>query len=539
MRHRRVARLLLVLQGVAVAVPVPSLADWNFSGSNTVRVDSYRIRGDERHSPYGQEGTFITNDIDLSLSGDLAPGQTLKFDFAGTVTDSPYRSDHTGLVPEAMRLSYDNATAGLPFRVDLGDQNVQFSELTLNRTLKAARLTVRPNSGSDGRSYWASTVIGSDGQQWRDFDPEENLYYGLSVGMQDQRLGTYSFNLVHHSESGLEGLPSLSQWAASLTGQRQFDIAGQDLNVRGELAYLHGDSAATRHLSAGERPDSGYGVYVQIDGRSQSRPVDYRLRYDRYSDGLGPGGSSALAGSEALLLEGGWRSERDVELRGRLQRSRTELGSANPITTDSAAVSLSGPLIPGDRQKVRGRLDLSRQQRESADDSVSVLAQTAQGSLTITHGARHQTRLNGAIGTVDDRGQSGVERTTRQLAVAHTARIDLAGIDLTITPGVSATEIETEDAEMTVGPTLAIEATRDRERLILELGQSRIDAADPEADVELSRLGLRYEIQRGRHAFGVDIDRSLREPEAGEETDSWHAGMYWRYDFGKDANGVS
>lgn len=539
MRRSRVTRLLLILQGFVVAAPVPSLADWSFSGSNTLRVDSYRVRGDERHSPYGQEGTFITNDIDLSLSGDLAPGQTLKFDFAGTVTDSPYRSDHTGLVPEAMRLSYDNTMAGLPFRVDLGDQNVQFSELILNRTLKAARLTVRPNSGSDGRSYWASTVIGSNGQQWRDFDPEENLYYGLSVGMQDQKLGTYSLNLVHHSESGLEGLPRLSQWAASLTGQRQFDIAEQDLNVRGELAYLHGESAATRHLSADERPDSGYGFYVQIDGRSQTRPLDYRLRYDRYSDGFGPGGSSARAGSEALLLEGGWRFEHGAELRGRLQRSRTELASANPITTDSAAISLSGPLMPSDPQKVRGRLDLSTQHRESADDSVDALSKTAQGSITVTHNARHQTRLNGAIATVDDRTQPGVERTTRQLAVAHTAKIDLAGIDLSITPGVSATEVETEDAEMTAGPTLAIEATRDRERLVLEIGQSRIDAADPEADVELSRLAFRYEIQRGRHAFGIDVDRSLREPEAGEDTDAWHAGMYWRYDFGKDVKGAS
>src|SRR5690606_22434724 len=134
-----------------------------------------------------------------------------------------------------------------------------------------------PNSGSDGRSYWASTGIGSNGQQWREADADEKRYYVLSDGMQDQKHGTYSLNQVHHSASGLEGLPKLSQWAASLTGQRQFDIAGQDLNVRGELAYLHGESAATQHLSADERPDSGYGFYVQVDGRSQTRPLDYRL----------------------------------------------------------------------------------------------------------------------------------------------------------------------------------------------------------------------------------------------------------------------
>lgn len=537
MSRAAVGRALLLLQGLSLAVPLPSAAGWQATGASTLRVDTYSVDGDQRHSPYAEDGTFASNDIELSLFGDGVSGRNWRFDFAGTVTDSPYRSEHSGLVPEVMRLSYEDATAVVPFQVDLGDQNVQLSELALSRTLKAARLTLRPASGTDGRSYWASGVIGSDGQQWLGFDPEADLYRGISIGFQDQHLGTYGLNLVHNQRAGLDGLPSLSQWVVSLTAQRQFDAAGQDLNVRGELAYLESESAAAP--AAGERNDSGHGYYVQLDGRSQSRPLDYRLRYDRYSSGFHPSGSAAVPDSEAMLAEGGWRFKRGGELRGRLQRTRAGISTGNPLATDSAAVSLSGPLSPGDPQHVTGRLDLSMQKRTDASGSVDAVAKTAKATVAVNHSRRRQTRLNAAVAAVDDRQRPAAEQLTRQLAVSHTATAEVAGIELRITPGVSVTAVETADVEVTAGPTLAIEAARDRERLVLEVGQTEIDAVEPGADVEQQRLALKLEAKRGKHSFGIDVDRTLRQPATGEDTDAWHAGLYWRYDLGNDLSGSS
>lgn len=536
MRRRHIAQALLLFNGVLVALPAG--ADWQFSGSNTLRVDSYHASGDKRYSPYAQTGTFISNDLDLSLFGSHTPGQTWRFDVGGTITDSPYRSQHSGFVPEVLRMSYDNSTAALPFRLDLGDQNVQFSELTLNRTLKAGRLTLRPNSGIDGRSYWASAVVGSDGQQWRDFDPSADLYRGFSLGMQDQRLGSYGVNLVQHSREAEGALAGFDQWTASFTAQRHFDMAGQDLNLRSELAYFHGESWATRQLPEAERSRHGIGYYTQLDGKSQTRPLDYRLRYDRYSSDFRPSGSDAPADSDAMLAEGGWRLKQDMQVRGRVQRSRSSLSSSDPITTDSAGLNFSGSLLAKRPQRLIGQLNLSVQTRESESHHVDFLAKTAEGSLTFNHSPRHQTRLSGSVATVDDLNHPGVERVTRQFSAGHTAQLQLGDVALTVTPGLSMTEIDTEDDEFSMGPTLAISAARDQERVVLELGQTALRADDPDDDVEHKRIKFKYEVQRGRHSFGLDFDHTLREPAVGEDTDAWHAGMYWRYDLGKDLTGA-
>lgn len=526
----RIARALLLLHGAGLALP--SAAAWQLTGSNTLRVESYHVDGDKRYSPYAREGTFVYNDIDLSLFGSSTPGQTWRFDFAGILTDSPYRSAHSGLVPEVLRVSYDNTTAAVPFRLDLGDQNVRFSELTLSRTLKAARLTLRPDSGVDGRSYWASAVLGSDGQQWRDFDPTADLYRGFSIGLQDQRLGSYSLNVVHNSREGSGSQAGAEQWTASLTAQRGLAVAGQHLNLRGELAYFHGDSPDGRS-------DSGLGYYFQLDGKSgQSRPLDYRLRYDRYSSGFQPNGSAAPADSEAILAEGSWRFRQDAQVRGRLQRSRTGISTADPVVTDSAGLSVMGPLLPGQPQKLVGQLDLSVQIRESESNHVDMLAKSVQGSITVNHSPRQQSRVSGSMATIDDLNHPGVERVTRQVAAGHTAKLKVRGLDLTVTPGVSITEIQTQDSEITMGPTLAIAAANERQRLLLEVGQSELNATDPADDVEQTRVSLKYEVRRGRHSFGLDLDRTLREPSEGEGTDAWRAGMYWRYDLGKSLGGA-
>lgn len=532
MRWQRLTRLLLLVNGAVAALPAS--AAWQLSGSNTMRVDSYHVSGDRRHSPYEQEGTFFTNDLELSLFGSNTPGQTWRFDVGGTITDSPYRSLYSGFVPEVLRLSYDNTTAAVPFRLDLGDQNVQFSELSLNRTLKAGRMTLRPNSGIDGRSYWASAVVGSNGQQWRDFDPSADLYHGLSLGVQDQKLGSYGFNLVQHHREAEGELAGFSQWTASLTAQRQFDVAGQDLNLRSELAYFEGGSFATRQLAPEQRRKHGVGYYTQLDGRSQTRPLDYRLRYDRYSSDFRPSGSDAPADSEVMLAEGGVQVKQDVQVRGRVQRSRTNLSSNDPIVTDSAGLNLSGPLLQRHPQRLIGQLNLSVQTRESESSHVDWLARTAEGSLAINHSPRHQTRLSGSLATLDDLNRPGTERVTRQFSASHTAKLQVKGLDLAVTPGVSLTEIDAEDDEFTMGPTLSLSAANDHERVVLEFGQSALKAEDPEDDVDRQRVAFKYEIQRGQHSFGFDVDRTLREPAVGEDTDAWRAGMYWRYDLGKD-----
>lgn len=523
MRRFSFALHLIIAHGIMLIAP--TAAAWTMSGSNTLRVETYQVDGDENNSPYAHEGHFISNDLDFSLFGQPDSGQELRLDFAGTMTNSPYRSPHAGLSPEVMRLSYDNSTNTLPFQVDLGDQNVSLSELTLNRTLKAGRLTLRPDSGRDGRSYRISAVAGYDSPSWRNPGFREKRYRGASVGMQDQRLGSYGAHVVHYDHNALDELPSTSEWAASLNAQREFDAAGQDLNVRGELAHSQGQASPTS-----TRSDKGY--FLQLDGSSQFRPLDYRFRYDRYGRGFRPSGSDAVADSETMLAEAGWRFRQDGQLRGRLHRTHTDLSGGNPIWTNSAGVNISGGMLAANRQRLIGRLDLGLKKRASAKRDIDLLSRTALGGMDFNHSSRHQTRLNASISAIDDLNSPRQNRRTRHFAANHRASFMFHGVDFTISPGISVTEIETRESETTTGPVLSVSAAREHERLVVELSRSEVEATD--ANVDQKRLSISYEIQRGQHSLGIDMDRTTREPIVGEQTDSWRAGMYWRYDFSNE-----
>lgn len=185
----RLPKSLLLAQALGLLLPIAGHAEWQLSGSNTFRVDSYDVDGDPAHSPYAREGLFSFNELNLSLSGQPLPGRTLRFDFSGVINGSPYRSAHQGVVPEAMRLVYDDTTAALPFRLDLGDQYLSLSQMTLDRSLKAIRFSFWPGGGP-GRSLAGHVFIGQEATTWRDLGEGQGSFQGFGLNLRDDRLGT-------------------------------------------------------------------------------------------------------------------------------------------------------------------------------------------------------------------------------------------------------------------------------------------------------------------------------------------------------------
>lgn len=516
---------LLALQVLGLALPAPSLAQWRVKGSNTLRVESYAVQGDTAASPYGEEGVFAFNDLNLTVSGNTEAGNSLRFDFAGTVTDSPYRSARNGFVPEVMRLVYDRANGGAPFRVDLGDQNVALSPLTLEKTLKAARFTFWPELGGDRRSFAVNVFAGTDGKDWLGLDLGEGFYRGLGVNVRDDVLGTLGVNLVGYS-SKINGL-RMEQTVASVYGRRGFDVGGQNLALSGELAFLRGN---TRH---GGETVSDQGGYVQLEGASQTRPLKYRLRYDRYGRDFAPRGGRVIADSEGFLAEGSWRFESGAQLRGSVTRLTEQRSGANPVDTDTANVAVTTPLSKDNPARGSLRAEVQVQHREDELGLVDSDSVSLRGGVRIRHSNGHSTRVDAAIARFDDNNVPGLERETRQISASHTLDFELAGLDVTVTPGVAVSESRSYGNTLTVGPTLALAARRDNHQLSMQIGQTGFDGVDPASDYEQSRLSLKYELSRGRHHIGFDVDRRLREPAEGEESDAWRAGVYWRYDFDK------
>lgn len=521
---RPLTRTLLILQSLSLALPLPSLAQWQLQGSNTFRVDSYSVSGNTRYSPYREEGVFAYNDLNLSISGSTSPGQSWRFDFAGTITDSPYRSSENGFVPEAMRGIYENKTAALPFRLDVGDQNVALSPLSLQRTLKAARVTLRPPSERDGRRYAIDVFAGVDRQSWRELDLDEGLFRGFSLSVQDNELGAYGFNFVHYSDAGNSGL---DQSVASVYGRRQFDVAAQDLALAGEWGVMHGDPAT------GGESTTAHGGFVELQGKAQNQPLSYRLRYDRYGEDFAPKGATVTADSEAFLAEAAWKSESGTQLQGKLARITTGRSSDNPVDTDTASAAVTVPIDRGEPRRGSLRVQAQLQQRQDEAGLVNTDSASLRASAILQHDERQVTKLDASVAAVDDRRKEGLERVSKHVAISHALPFEFAGMDLTLTPGVSIAQSRSPDASLTVGPTLAVEAQGARDRLTLQLGQSEFDSQDPLTGFDETRLGIKYEMQRGKHRIGLDADHLLREPEAGEATDAWRAGIYWRYDFQK------
>lgn len=519
----RAALLLLA----PLLAPASAAAAWNVSGSNTLRYDHYQVSGDESASPYAEEGGFFYNQLDLTVNGNTRSGKSWRFDFSGVVNDSPYRSPHQGLVPEAARFVVEDAQAALPYKVELGDQAVRLSPLTLQRTLKGAGLTLSPPSRRDGRGYRIHGFAGTNRPGWRELEAEDN-YYGVSLGMQDSQWGDFGLNLVFSHQKDADGGPDRRQTVASVTGARQFDVLSQTLKVSGELAMLRGDPDYP-----GGEAQRGYGAWGQIDGRHQTRPLDYRLRYDRSSADFRPNGSGVRADSEAMAAEAGWQFKSGHQLRGRLQRISDGVASDNPLRTDLVGATVSGPLRPSQPELATGKLDLELQEREDAAGTVEARSTSVKAGVVVSASPTQQTRVDLGLTRVDDRLRPGTESVTRQVAVSHAAKLKLGSVDLSISPGISYSRTDTDAGDATLGPTLSVEATRARDKLLLQLGRSEFDADGPYGGVAQSKAALKYEHRRGQHTFGIDLERDLREPELGEETDSWRAGAFWRYDFSK------
>ena len=520
-----VKRGLLALQALGLAVPAVGLAEWRLTGSNTLRVESYQVSGNEAYSPYAEEGLFSYNDLNLSLSGSPAPDQSLRIDFAGTYTDSPYRSIHQGLVPEVMRVVYDNSATDTPFRLDLGDQNVSLSPLTLDRTLKAARLTLWPQSGSDGRSIAANVFVGSNAVDWRELDFKKGHYRGLGVNVRDDLLGTVGFNLVNYSAE-FDGLEK-RQTVASLYARRGFDVAGQNLVTSGEWAVMRG-----QRTLGGERV-SGQGGYLQLEGNAQNLPLSYRLRYDRYGEDFAPHGGNVIADSEGMLGEASWSFESGAQLRGSVSRLTEWRSSENPVDTDTLNIGGSSPLSRDNPGRGTVQVDAQLQKRQDEAGWVDSDSASLRVSARLRHDNGHSTQASAAVSRHEDHVRPWRDRRTRQASASHTLDLELRGTKIVVTPGVSVSQSRGGAGTLTVGPTLAVSAERDNHRLAMQIGQSDFDSEDPFAANEQTRLSLSYEMSRGRHRLGVEVDRQLREPEQGEETDAWRAGVYWRYDFDK------
>lgn len=497
--------------------------EWRLSGSNTLRIDRYWITGNTDASPFPYRGTHAFNDLQLGLVGRTAPQSLWRFQFAGVLNDSAYRSEEQGLVAERMSLGYERGDGVMPLRFELGDQFIDQSPLTLRKVLKAGRLELLPPSAVDDRQHSLALFAGVDDTSWNDLSTDSQ-FRGVSWAVADNAAGRLSANFVQHAQAGEDGDADHSEWVGSVMAERRFDFAHQRLLARGEVARFRGGS--------GEQELRDNAISATLSGRDEGRGLNYELTYERFGEEFAPAGVELARDYRSMAARAGIELGGGLVLQGRAQRATHDVSGADPVAVDSVGMSVQGPLASYRERPVDSVADVTVHARESESGLIESRAATAKVDFGLSLADIGTTRLGALWSMFDNRLQPGRERTTRQFSLDQGLQTQLGDYQLEARVGVVYREIDGTRPQEYVNPTLSLVASGQAHRFGVNLGLRRFETAlDDIADVDTYALGMSYQFRYRRHTLGLDIDHELRTPEGLEDTSSWRVGAYWRYSF--------
>ncbi|MCH8504778.1 MAG: hypothetical protein LAT50_10700 [Ectothiorhodospiraceae bacterium] len=496
------------------------------SGDTTLRMEYYNVSGDEAQSPYQHTGAQLYQDLNLRMTGSPEKGRYWEFNTSAVVNQSDYRHEDRGVVPEWVHLRYEDGTVAIPYRLDLGDQATSFTPLTLNQRLQAARVEMQPVTGGNGRHsvVWLS---GRDSTDWNDPAALQRRYHGttyhgaswLTEGVGP---GRYSVNLLYQ-DPDQDLLAMESSVIASIAGAWNFDFAQQQLAAEAEWARLdeHG---------ADQPVDSDQAMRLSLSGAAATLPMDYRLRYRRLGDGFRPLGTDLDPDSRMMGASAGVSAPRGVRLAGNIDRYADGV-TMQRLLTDDYGVTLKAPATFGMVGWMDQEWGVRIRDRENDSGSIRDRATEAHWTVRVAGSERSDTRMAARWLGVEDDSPLDRDRQERRLALSHAQRLSMGPLDFTATPGVDYRH-RTGTWPMTlVHPTLRLDASHSTHTMGLVLGYRGLERRDALMDIEEYSVNLNYRVRMDRHVFGLEYDQLLREPEVGTETESWRAGMFWRYEF--------
>jgi len=491
------------------------------SGSTTLRIERYGLRGDPRAVPWAHTGTHGYQDYSLRLQAQPDAARRWSLDTSGVMNGSDYRHRARGLTAEWFNFRYEDGGAALPYRVELGDQRARFSPLTLDRRLQAARLELQPSGGGDtGHSLvW---LAGREQTDWRDGVDRGNRFHGASWLVQDPSLGRYALNVVHQ-EAGERGDDTdRGRLVTSLAAVRDFVLwERQDLTAEAEWARLDG-----RAVSDG--PDHDDGLRLQLRAVDRSLPLDYQLRYRRHGAGFAPLGTTVERDSRGLEANAGWRFPLGVGLRGRYDRHLAR-ASDQQLQSEGYGLSFELPQTLGWVEWIDNSWDLSRRFRSDAWGVIDSRATEARWSIRAAGAGGSATRLAVSWVGVDDHSAGDASRE-RRLALSHARTFDLGFIEVAATPGVDYRVRDGLGSSAVLNPTLRLDAARGAHQLGMRLDYRTLDPAVA-ADREDYGLLLDYRYRMAQHTIGLEYEQLGRAPEDDRTTEAWRAGLFWRYQF--------
>lgn len=525
------------LTGWALALACATAqAEVNVSGDTAVRFEHYRVSGDEAQSPYAHQGSQLYQDLNLRMTGSPEEGRYWEFNTSAVLNRSDYRHEERGLVPQWVHMRYEDGTVALPYRLDVGDQQARLTPMTLNQRLQAARVELQPRTeGPAGGQHSLVWISGRDRSDWNSRDPaaapryHDSRYHGASWLLDGAGPGRYSLNVLHQ-DPGDPASDMEDALIASIAAAWEFRFAQQAVSAEAEWAQLDEQGGV-------QDVDSDQGMRFVLAGEAQTLPLDYRLRYRRYGDGFRPLGTEVTPDSRLLGASAGLAMPWGMRLSGTVER-HTEAVTMQRLQLDDYNLAVQAPKSFGMLDWMDHEWGVRVRDRENRTGSILDRATEARWTIHVAGSERSDTRMSMRWLGIEDDSPLDRDRREHRLALSHAERFTLGGLDLTATPGVDYRHRTGYWPMTLVHPTFRLDASMQAHRLGMVLGYRALERRDHLMDIDEYSLRLDYRYRLNSHTFGLEFNQQLREPEEGDNTESWRAGMFWRYEF-RSLDGLS
>ncbi len=546
------ARFLLRRTSVALAacaLCTPALADdpaplWQISGSNTLRLESYRVRGDPTAGPYQFDGGQYYDELNLTLLRQLSRFDTLRAQFSGVANDSAYRASDRGLVPERINLTREKGDAAVPYRLEFGDLFAYFSFRTLQRSLKGVQLELQPAPSASGSRQSVIFVAGANQPSWRHFQAADDWTSGVSWLLETNGQTRLGANLLQNRRqaNATLGMLDRTQTVASVTADHAWQWGSQRLRVEAELAGLRGDHDGWQDATGMVNPSTGQdrrgtGVFLQLSGRTDQAPLDYRLRFERYDQDFRPAGGVITPDRRSAEAHVGWRFSSGLSLRGRAQHFVDAMQSGNELDTSVYGLNLAGPFFAGTVTGLSGSVDAFRQGLKKFDGSIDRTTLNLNASLNKPLDANWVGNLGLFWQQMNDHVAGASDTRSTQLQFGATRSIDLAGWSATVSPGLSLRRVSGDAGALKEwSPALALTASKAAHRFSASYGYQKLRPdAEALATVAVNALRLDYRYVVGANTFGVEASAYDRQVTVGQFNDTYRLSVYWTHTFDKPA----
>lgn len=536
---RRQAAVLALVALVPLALAMPEAAaqdglardilpDWNLSVTNTARLEYYGADGNTAASPYFARGPKFYDESFVEFSRQFSPYRQLTGYAELLGNSSPYRSSDEGFFPERLNLTWQDGEASVPNRVEIGDYFGYFSLRTLQRALKGVQVDLQPIGTFLGARH---SIIGLSGyldQNYNAPDANNDLFNGISWLIEHPTWGTFALNAVHNYRDAnrATGLPHGNQGVFSLAGSREFVFDTEHVSVEGELGRSVGDYDLG--IAGSQHNHAGTGAFASIRGYSDAAPLFYSFRFENYDKDYRPNGAVITPDRKAYELRGGWRFDNGLRLEGRLQDNRDAVLGLGRLHSQTAGLTLTGPMLDSIVAGTQGRLDAFIESQQLAGAIHQTLGSIS-ADLTFPAVDKWQPRAFVNLLQVDDDG-ANARFTTAQFNLSADHPIDVLGFSGAITPGMVLRSINGGGrADIDVGPSVSFYLDRDGHRLTASysyLAQRRSVVGTPNVDNHVA--GLTYNYTIGSHTFGIEADYVDLAPSPGQDTESYRAAVFWR-----------